>query len=58
VLRRLFALVPSLALLVLAFAPVTYAASRGGDYAPMGVDMVLLAVILAAIFLWIYSVVA
>lgn len=44
----LAALVPQLA----------HAASGRGDYATIGVDMVILAVMLAAVFLWLYSVVA
>jgi hypothetical protein len=33
-------------------------AANGGDYATMAVNMILLAVILAAVFLWFYSIVA
>ena len=56
--RHLLALVPSVPALLVALSQVAEAAGRGGDYAPMSVDMILLAVILAAIFLWIYSIVA
>jgi hypothetical protein len=55
-LRRLLGVGAFLA--ALGTGSVAEAAQHGGDYATMGVNMVILAVILVAIFLWLYSVVA